>query len=66
MSVSALKPDPFFDRASELAALDRAWKHRGRGGQMTLLYGRRRLGKTYLLQRYFTGGVTGTEEPRPH
>ena len=33
---------------------------------MALLYGRRRLGKTYLLQRYFTGGVSGQEEPRPH
>ena len=48
MSFATLKPDPFFNRAHELAALDRAWKHRGNGGQMMLLYGRRRLGKTYL------------------
>jgi len=66
MLPDTLKPDPFFNRTSELAAFDRAWRQRGRGGQMTLLYGRRRLGKTYLLQRYFTGGVTGTEEAKPH
>ena len=61
-----LQPHPFFNRTNELHALDRAWKQRGQGGQMTLLYGRRRLGKTYLLQRYFTGGVTGTEASKPH
>lgn len=66
MFPKTLRPEPFFNRANELAALDRAWKQRGHGGQMTLLYGRRRLGKTYLLQRYFTGGVTGTEEVKPH
>lgn len=66
MSFQAFKPDPFFNRADELAALDRAWKQRGKGGQMMLLYGRRRLGKTYLLQRYFTGGVSGAEDQRPH
>ncbi len=66
MSFATLKPDPFFNRVHELAALDRAWEQRGRGGQMTLLYGRRRLGKTYLLQRYFTGGVTGQEPVKPH
>ena len=66
MSFATLKPDPFFNRVYELAALDRAWKQHGRGGQMTLLYGRRRLGKTYLLQRYFTGGVTGDEPAKPH
>ncbi len=66
MSFSSLKPEPFFNRTSELAALDRAWKHRGHGGQMALLYGRRRLGKTYLLQHYFTGGVSGQEEARSH
>src|SRR5580704_7680393 len=60
------KPDPFYNRTNELNALDRAWKRHGKGGQMMLLYGRRRLGKTYLLQRYFTGGVTGGEEARPH
>ena len=48
-----IKPDPFYNRMLELAALDRAWKRHGAGGQMLLLYGRRRLGKTFLLQRFF-------------
>jgi uncharacterized protein len=61
-----IKPDPFFNRARELAALDRAWKRHGNGGQMLLLYGRRRLGKTFLLQRYFTAGVSGKEPEKPH
>ena len=59
MSFATFIPDPFFNRAHELAALDRACKHPGKAGQMLLLYGRRRLGKTYLLQRYFAAGVTG-------
>jgi len=42
---------PFFDRANELAALDRALLDR-RIGKMALLYGRRRIGKTYLLQHF--------------
>lgn len=66
MSFLHLEPEPFFNRTRELEALDRAWKHRGQGGQMALLYGRRRLGKTYLLQRYFTGGIGGQEEARRH
>lgn len=37
------------------------WNVRDNTGQMVLLFGRRRLGKTYLLQRFFTGGV-GEEE----
>ena len=61
-----IKPDPFYDRKLELAALDRAWKRHGAGGQMLLLYGRRRLGKTFLLQRYFTAGVDGNEPEKPH
>jgi hypothetical protein len=48
------------------AALDRAWKRQGAGGQMLLLYGRRRLGKTFLLQRYFTAGARGQEPEKPH
>jgi hypothetical protein len=43
MPGSTIKPDPFYDRTVELAALDRAWKRHGNGGQMLLLYGRRRL-----------------------
>src|SRR5579871_44309 len=65
MSFTTIKPEPFFDRLAELSTLDRAWKHPG-GGQMAMVYGRRRLGKTYLLQRYFTGGMTGEEEVKPH
>ncbi|MGO8672890.1 MAG: ATP-binding protein [Capsulimonadaceae bacterium] len=64
--MTSYKPDPFFNRTDELKALDRAWTRHGHGGQMMLLYGRRRLGKTYLLQRYFAAGVTGDEAPRPH
>jgi AAA+ ATPase superfamily predicted ATPase len=66
MPYLTIKPDPFYDRTVELAALDRAWKCHGNGGQMLLLYGRRRLGKTFLLQRYFTAGSTGNEPVKPH
>ena len=55
---------PFFNRVHELAALDRAWRAKSPKGQMVLLYGRRRLGKTYLLQRFFAG--TPGETPKPH
>jgi len=61
-----IKPDPFYYRKLELAALDRAWKRYGASGQMLLLYGRRRLGEAFLLQRYFTGGIDGNESERPH
>jgi AAA+ ATPase superfamily predicted ATPase len=61
-----LTPEPFFNRANELRALDRAWGHSAPGGRMALLYGRRRLGKTYLLQRFLTTGATGREPPKPH
>jgi AAA+ ATPase superfamily predicted ATPase len=53
MSYFVSKPDPFYNRTEELAALSRAWQRPGQGGQMAMLYGRRRLGKTYLLQRFF-------------
>ena len=61
-----IKPDPFHDRTRELAALDRAWSRQAAGGQMMLVYGRRRLGKTFLLQRYFTVGSSGHEPEKPH
>ena len=61
-----IKPDPFYDRTLELTALDRAWKRHLTGGQMLLLYGRRRLGKTFLLQRFFTAGLSGNEEEKAH
>jgi AAA+ ATPase superfamily predicted ATPase len=63
---TTFKPEPFYDRVHELSALDRAWKRHGSGGQMLLLYGRRRLGKTFLLQRYFTAGVRGDQPERAH
>ncbi len=66
MSNTTIKPDPFYNRTLELAALDRAWKRHGAGGQMLLLYGRRRLGKTFLLQRYLTVGAGGNEPEKPH
>ena len=46
------RPDPFFDRKAELVALQRAWEKRKSG--LAMLYGRRRLGKTYLLQRFLS------------
>lgn len=61
-----ITPDPFHDRTRELAALDRTWNRPANGGQMMLVFGRRRLGKTYLLQRYFTVGATGKEPEKPH
>lgn len=53
MSQFIVKPEPFFNRIKELTALRHAWSHPSTGGQMAMLYGRRRLGKTYLLQRFF-------------
>ena len=44
---------PFYNRTNELAALERAWSRPLPGGQFALLYGRRRLGKTHLLQHFF-------------
>ena len=62
------RPEPFFDRHHELAALERAWKQARRSGQgqMALVYGRRRLGKTYLLQRFFGQDPLQPESAPPH
>ena len=46
------RPDLFFDRKAELVSLNRAWGRRKAG--LAMLYGRRRLGKTYLLQRFLS------------
>lgn len=46
----------FVGRAAELNAL--AGAYRARDGQLVLLYGRRRIGKTYLLQRFSEGRRT--------
>ncbi len=40
----------FIGRVAELAALSGA--NEAKGGQLVLLYGRRRIGKTYLLQEF--------------
>ncbi|MDQ2798475.1 MAG: ATP-binding protein [Armatimonadota bacterium] len=61
MSQFIVKPDPFFNRTDEMDALERAWQRPGAGGQMAMVYGRRRLGKTYLLQKFFAG-----EPPKAH
>jgi hypothetical protein len=65
MPSTTIKPDPFYNRGLEVAALDRAWTRQGAGGQMLLLYGRRRLGKTFLLQRYLIAGAGGNEPEKP-
>ncbi len=44
---------PFYDRSLELAALEAEWR---RGGfSLTIVYGRRRIGKTALLRRFLQG-----------
>src|ERR1051326_4157807 len=61
------QPDAFYNRDHELDALQRAWKHPRAGGMMAALYGRRRLGKTFLLQRFFAGTKsTYTVKAKPH
>ena len=54
----------FVNRTTEITALSHAWNARSPEGQLLLLMGRRRLGKTYLLQRFFGG--TSTEAAKPH
>lgn len=48
---------PFYNRAAELNALEAAW--RSPEAQLALLYGRRRIGKTYLLQHFL-------DQEKPH
>ncbi len=58
------QPNPFFNRVRELAALGQAYDSARPTGQMLMLYGRRRIGKTYLLQRFFAGAPG--DAPKPH
>ncbi len=51
-----LDEQPFIGRARELSALEHSYD--GAGGELVLLYGRRRIGTTYLLQRFTTGRRT--------
>ena len=46
-----MKPADVFDRDHEWAALDKFANDDQRSGTVGLLYGRRRLGKSYLLRR---------------
>lgn len=48
------KVDKFYDRTIELEALDQHWQ--SDSAEFALLYGRRRLGKTYLLQKFLSDG----------
>jgi AAA+ ATPase superfamily predicted ATPase len=50
---AAPAPSAFFDRRSELDALERAW--RASGASLVLVWGRRRSGKTRLLGRFVEG-----------
>lgn len=52
----------FFNRNAELAALERGWTRER--GLMTMVYGRRRLGKTYLLQQFFSNSTDKNSEPK--
>ena len=66
LTVTAFRPQPFFNRLHELAALDRAWRQATRQGQMALVYGRRRVGKTYLLQHFFGVDPLDPESGKRH
>ncbi len=66
VSMSPFRPHPFFNRVYELAALDRTWRQAARQGQMALVYGRRRVGKTYLLQHFFGTDPLHPESAKRH
>ena len=46
---------PFLDREQELAWLSDAWPPTSRGPQLRILYGRRRVGKSALLDAFAHG-----------
>jgi AAA+ ATPase superfamily predicted ATPase len=65
-----MRPDDLFDRQAEWADLDGFVSSRARGLQIGVLYGRRRLGKSFLLRRLVRarGGLYHMaleEEPAP-
>ena len=66
LTVTAFRPQPFFNRLHELAALNRTWRQAARQGQMALVYGRRRVGKTYLLQHFFGTDPCHPESAKRH
>ena len=51
--VKADAPDPFLNRKDELAMLERRWAQDG--GQVFVLWGRRRVGKSLLLLEFARG-----------
>lgn len=48
--------DPLLDRETEISRLQEAWTHAQRGqAQLALVWGRRRVGKTFLLAHFAAG-----------
>jgi AAA+ ATPase superfamily predicted ATPase len=56
----------FVNRFRELAALERTYANAARTGQLTLVSGRRRLGKTFLLQRFVAGHDARPAKPHAY
>jgi AAA+ ATPase superfamily predicted ATPase len=48
-----IRPDRFFDRRQDLESLESLWRRKG-AGMMAMVYGRRRLGKTFMLQKFLS------------
>lgn len=54
--MAVMKLDPLIDREQELAGLERAWRDARRGKpQLAAVWGRRRVGKTFLLSHFARG-----------